>query len=934
MRVMYPIPQNASPVQWILAQVAAKCGVSNKQQLTDSLLHLITLDSNPSNLVSAPSDQAFSSISQNIPVQYHINLQEGHFNGTPFAGLATSINTNNNFSTNNSHLYTFSANSVISGECFGNCGVSGVGGASVVGIESDSKQSNSQPQVHLSAQLCNLETSVEKVLCLLPNPKETRLSEACFLGGAQVRMVVPVLGQDAVKNIQESNNSKNCNKNSTITKNRNNSKNNSKNKELVKSVESENNGEQYSPPKHCFNYRVIEYKPPLDKNEEKCKDDQFSVSQLPASNKALDAKEVEKLLQNVLWKSNQHEKKTEGGVETTGSGGCDTGYSSRCSTPPGPSCLSDAIDPKHGTKRHLDVPARRSTNNSNCESRSGSPSACSVSSQGSYRNPRQKRRYNNNSDGQNIHHNNHAYSHHHPLHQNQPHQPHHQSNHQPYHQSNHQPHHQSNNQSHQPHLRSNYPYINYHHNQYHNHPNHHGGYMGNGSVARGNGQYYNQHCPDLAYRDCSNFQSQRYEKGYNNYGYFGHIDHRWRDFNQHIGDERYGRFNQGRVYSKYNANQYNAHCLPLSDSTLDQSRCLSGRAGTFSEERINVYTKWKCEVVETPSELLTGTEWDGLTKQVWDTFRRHQQKNDTFYKKLKLREKIFKVIRNVLPNCRLYVVGSSLSGFGADCSDVDMCLMVTPGDLDQRTEATAVLRLLQRELNNCGSIQKMELIRAKVPILKFRDATSQVDVDLNCNNAVGIRNTHLLNSYSQLDWRVRPLVLVVKLWAQYHNINNAKDMTISSYSLVLMVIHYLQHGVEPPVLPCLQKTFPEKFRAYAQITSIPVTEKMPTFTSNNHDSLGKLLHGFLDYFANKFTFIEETISVRTGGTVPTAHCRNVKSRKNDTRMWKYLCIEEPFDLTNTARSVYDETVFERVKKVFVDSYKLLNEKSDLACILT
>ncbi|KAG7171314.1 Poly(A) RNA polymerase gld-2 A-like [Homarus americanus] len=587
-----------------------------------------------------------------------------------------------------------------------------------------------------------------------------------------------------------------------------------------------------------------------------------------------------------------------GGGESTSSGGSDTGYSSRCSTPPGPSSLTD---PKQGTKRHLDVPGRRSTSSSNRESRSGSPSSCSVTSQGSYRNPRQKRRYNNNSDGHNIHQNN--YTHHHPHHQ----------------------------VHHHPHHLFNVSYNHHHHNQ-------HGGYMGNtGNFARGNNYYYSHHCPDVAQRDCTNYPGQRYEKGYNNYSYYRQFDHPRRDFNQQgFDDGRYGRYNQGRGYNnRYNTNQFNNQYAPHgSGNNRDQSRRLNDRAGTFSDEKVNVNAKWKCEVVETPKELLTGSEWDGLSQQVWDTFSQSQQTNETFFKKLKLREKISRVIRNVLPNCRLHVVGSSLSGFGADYSDVDMCLMVTPGDLDQRTEATAVLRLLQRELNNCGSIQKMELIRAKVPILKFRDAYSKIDVDLNCNNAVGIRNTHLLNSYSQLDWRVRPLVLVVKLWAQYHNINNAKDMTISSYSLVLMVIHYLQHGMEPPVLPCLQKTFPEKFRAATPITSIPVTEKMPTFTSNNHDSLGKLFHGFLDYFANRFTFIEETISVRTGGIAPTDQCRNVQSRKNDSRMWKYLCIEEPFDLTNTARSVYDEAVFERVKKVFVDSYKQLNEKRDLSYILS
>lgn len=39
---------------------------------------------------------------------------------------------------------------------------------------------------------------------------------------------------------------------------------------------------------------------------------------------------------------------------------------------------------------------------------------------------------------------------------------------------------------------------------------------------------------------------------------------------------------------------------------------------------------------------------------------------------------------------------------------------------------------------------------------------------------------------------MRPLVLVVKLWAQRYGINDAKNMTLSSYSLALMVINFLQ----------------------------------------------------------------------------------------------------------------------------------------------
>lgn len=133
------------------------------------------------------------------------------------------------------------------------------------------------------------------------------------------------------------------------------------------------------------------------------------------------------------------------------------------------------------------------------------------------------------------------------------------------------------------------------------------------------------------------------------------------------------------------------------------------------------------------------------------------------------------------------------------------------------------------------AFEQFHLIQAKVPILRFRDCADQIEVDLNYNNSVGIRNTHLLYCYSKckwswcqgvlslalvgyllllfaVDWRVRPLVLVVKLWAKYHDINNAKNMTISSYSLALMVIHFLQCGVSPNVLPCLHTMYPGKFQ--------------------------------------------------------------------------------------------------------------------------
>lgn len=45
--------------------------------------------------------------------------------------------------------------------------------------------------------------------------------------------------------------------------------------------------------------------------------------------------------------------------------------------------------------------------------------------------------------------------------------------------------------------------------------------------------------------------------------------------------------------------------------------------------------------------------------------------------------------------------------------------------------------------------KEFNLIQAKVPILRFKDDIHKVEIDLNYNNCVGIRNTHLLHCYGR-----------------------------------------------------------------------------------------------------------------------------------------------------------------------------------------
>ncbi|KAM6187586.1 poly(A) RNA polymerase GLD2 isoform 2-T2 [Sarcoramphus papa] len=320
-----------------------------------------------------------------------------------------------------------------------------------------------------------------------------------------------------------------------------------------------------------------------------------------------------------------------------------------------------------------------------------------------------------------------------------------------------------------------------------------------------------------------------------------------------------------------------------------------------------------------PIETTLPVAKDKLSQQVLELFQACQQQTCDLNRKELCRTELQREIQRIFPQSRLFLVGSSLNGFGTRSSDGDLCLVVKEEPVNQKTEARHILSLVQKLFSTKLSsyIERPQLIRAKVPIVKFRDKVSCVEFDLNVNNVVGIRNTFLLRTYACIENRVRPLVLVVKKWASFHDINDASRGTLSSYSLVLMVLHYLQTLPEP-ILPSLQKNYPLHLVHQAPRT-------IPPYHSKNGSSLGDLLIGFFKYYATEFDWSHQMISVREAKAMP----------RPDGIEWrnKFICVEEPFDGTNTARAVHEKQKFDIIKDEFLKSWQVLRDKKDLNCVL-
>ncbi|EYC19012.1 hypothetical protein Y032_0025g1114 [Ancylostoma ceylanicum] len=260
--------------------------------------------------------------------------------------------------------------------------------------------------------------------------------------------------------------------------------------------------------------------------------------------------------------------------------------------------------------------------------------------------------------------------------------------------------------------------------------------------------------------------------------------------------------------------------------------------------------------IEAISHIKLEYEWVELDHVILGTYEKNRMKEHRLEKlgEMVARMRSF-LEKDLKRTVRLDIFGSLVNGLGAGGSDVDICFRFDSDEQPLNVDGVEIVREISTSLQKMKGLDKVYAITgAKVPIVKFMWPKFGFEGDISYYNVLALYNTQLLKTYCAWDRRVAPIGVWVKRWAKSCDIGDASRGSLSSYAMIILLIHYLQN-CEPPVLPRLQEDFRngdvkpilvENHDVYYHKT---VLEKW----SENRSSVSQLFVGFLDYYA-RFDF--------------------------------------------------------------------------------
>lgn len=286
-----------------------------------------------------------------------------------------------------------------------------------------------------------------------------------------------------------------------------------------------------------------------------------------------------------------------------------------------------------------------------------------------------------------------------------------------------------------------------------------------------------------------------------------------------------------------------------------------------------------------------GTPWKPAEKNYSFGIVGLHEEIDDFYEWMRptreeqiVREDVFKRIKNVIldlwPNALVDYFGSFRTGLYLPTSDIDVVVI---GNWEALPLWTLEKAIRENDIADSNSIKVLD--KASVPIIKLTDKRSDVRVDISFNVNNGVKSAKLIMQFMEEFPALAKLVYVLKQFLLQRNMNEVFTGGISSYSLILMTVSFLQlHPVHD--------------------------------TRCNGLNLGVLLIEFFELYGRHFNYLRTGIRVKDNGSyVPKEEIQKDMSEGHQPSM---LCIEDPLQPGNDiGRSSYGAM---RVRHAFEYAY--------------
>jgi hypothetical protein len=250
------------------------------------------------------------------------------------------------------------------------------------------------------------------------------------------------------------------------------------------------------------------------------------------------------------------------------------------------------------------------------------------------------------------------------------------------------------------------------------------------------------------------------------------------------------------------------------------------------------------------------------------------------------------MVKNLGATWNVRPFGSAANGFSTRFSDLDAtCFEEPPSGKTANDYIARVQPLLQEHT----SFEVVEVIsNARIPIIKMRFQDT-LDLDLSFQNIEPLPNTQLLRAYAQLTPIVRHLGILIKLWAHAEGVCGAQNGHLSSYSIIIMVLYYLQvdEYVKMPCFPTWEFNGGKRLPDSAQISwTCPL-------------KLSHLIARFFEFYATSHCWGYEVVSPRVGQRLYSNDTQFASLNGRDNSAM--LLIEDPFLLQRNLNCVLGPT---------------------------